>query len=86
METRFVETVSVKLSERNQMVLPKAARQALGIKPGERVLVVISGDEVRLLADPSSWADYVYGLGQQVWTELGGGESFLQGERASWAD
>lgn len=81
-----METVSVKLSERNQMVLPKAARKALGVKPGERVLVVVNGDEVRLLANPTSWADYVYGLGEQTWASLGGGESFLQGERSSWVD
>ena len=76
--------VPVKLSERNQMVLPKAARRALGIKPGERVLVVVDGDGVRLLVDPSSWADYVYGLGEQACASLGGGETFLRDERSSW--
>lgn len=76
--------VLVKLSERNQMVLPKAAREALNIKPGERVLVLIDGQTVRLLPEPENWSEYIYGLGEQVWTSLGGGEQFLAEERAAW--
>jgi AbrB family looped-hinge helix DNA binding protein len=74
----------VKLSERNQMVLPKAAREALGIKPGGRVLVVIKGESVRLLSEPEDWAEYIYGLGQELWESLGGGEKFLREERVTW--
>ena len=79
-----MDVVSVKLSERNQMVLPKEAREALGIKPGGRVMVVVEGQEVRLLPEPENWTEYVYGLGAEVWSELGGGERFLQEERAQW--
>lgn len=42
-----LEAVAARRSERNQILLPKAAREALGIKPGERALVVTSGAEVR---------------------------------------
>jgi AbrB family looped-hinge helix DNA binding protein len=74
----------VKLSERNQMVLPKAARAALRVKPGGRVMVVIEGASVRLLPEPENWTDYVYGLGEELWAALGGGEQFLAEERAAW--
>lgn len=79
-----MDTVVVKLSERNQMVLPKAAREALQIEPGGRVLVVIEGRQVRLLPAPEKWSDYIYGLGEELWSALGGGERFLQEERAAW--
>lgn len=86
MATEQVETAVVKLSERNQMVLPKIAREALGVKPGGRVVVVVKGDEVRLLARPESWTEYIDGLGEEVWRSLGGGEEFLRQERDSWGD
>ena len=79
-------TKIVKLSERNQMVLPKAAREALGIEPGGRVVVVIEGQNVRLLPEPENWSDYIYGLGKSTWEELGGGENFLHEERAAWPE
>ncbi|MCU0521927.1 MAG: AbrB/MazE/SpoVT family DNA-binding domain-containing protein [Anaerolineae bacterium] len=79
-----MSAVVVKLSSRNQMVLPKEAREALGIKSGGRVLVIVEGEAVRLLPEPDDWAEYIYGLGEDVWKSLGGGESFLAEERASW--
>jgi AbrB family looped-hinge helix DNA binding protein len=77
-------TATAKLSSRNQMVLPKAAREALGVKPGDNVLVIVEGDSVRLMPEPDDWAEYMYGLGKEVWESLGGGEKFLREERASW--
>jgi AbrB family looped-hinge helix DNA binding protein len=81
-----MNTTVVKLSKRNQMVLPKAAREALGVEPGGRVLVIVQGQHVRLLPEPEEWTDYVYGLGEDMWATLGGGEKFLQEERASWEE
>ncbi len=79
-----MNTTVVKLSQRNQMVLPKAARQALGVAPGGRVLVIVQEQRVRLLPEPENWTEYVYGLGEDMWAALGGGERFLREERASW--
>jgi len=79
-----VSVVLVKLSERNQMVLPKEAREALGIKPGGRVVVVVEEEGVRLLPEPENWTEYIYGLGAAEWMQLGGGEAVLAKERAAW--
>jgi len=81
-----MNTIVVKLSKRNQMVLPKAARKALGVEPGGRVLVIVQDQLVRLLPEPENWTNYVYGLGEDVWAAMGGGERFLQEERASWEE
>ena len=79
-----MEAVAVKLSERNQMVLPRQARAALGLRPGDKVLVVIADGEVRLLPEPQDWVSYMYGLGKEMWESLGGGEHFLKEERSEW--
>lgn len=74
----------VRLSRRNQMVLPKAAREALGVKPGGRLLVLVEEGSVRLLPEPENWSEWMYGLGAEAWASLGGGEAFLRKERSSW--
>ena len=79
-----METVVVKLSERNQMVLTKQARAALGLRPGDRVMVIIHQGEVWLLPEPEDWIDDVRGLGREMWESLGGGEAFLERERSQW--
>ena len=79
-----MNTAVVKLSKRNQMVLPKIARKALGVEPGGRVLVVVQGQRVHLLPEPENWSEYIYGLGAEVWASLGGGEQFPAEERAAW--
>ena len=38
--------VSVKMSSKNQIVVPSEARKALQIKPGERLVVTVRDDEV----------------------------------------
>jgi AbrB family looped-hinge helix DNA binding protein len=38
----------IKLSTKGQLVLPKAARDAHGLKPGSELAIDYSGDEIRL--------------------------------------
>jgi AbrB family looped-hinge helix DNA binding protein len=77
-------TTVVKLNNRNQITLPKAAREALGINPGDRIAIVVDGEDVQLFPEPKVWSEYIYGLGKSMWETLGGGEQFLQKERAAW--
>jgi AbrB family looped-hinge helix DNA binding protein len=81
-----MEAIVVKLGKRNQMVLPQAARKALGVEPGGRLVVVVQDQCVRLLPEPENWTEYVYGLGKEMWAALGGGEQFLREERSSWEE
>ncbi|NLD72439.1 MAG: AbrB/MazE/SpoVT family DNA-binding domain-containing protein, partial [Chloroflexi bacterium] len=37
------EPLTVKVSSRNQIAVPRAARERLGISPGDRLLVDIQG-------------------------------------------
>jgi AbrB family looped-hinge helix DNA binding protein len=44
-----------KLSSKNQIVIPREARNALGLKAGDRLLLVVRGDTVILLPKPSKY-------------------------------
>jgi AbrB family looped-hinge helix DNA binding protein len=37
---------SVKMSSKHQIVIPREAREALGLRPGDRLLVTVAGREV----------------------------------------
>ncbi|MFQ6015047.1 MAG: AbrB/MazE/SpoVT family DNA-binding domain-containing protein [Anaerolineae bacterium] len=75
---------TAKLSSRNQMVLPKLVREALGVKAGDVLLLIIKDGEVKLYAKPNNLTDYMQGLGQEVWAQLGGADRYLRQERESW--
>ena len=42
------------LSAKNQIVIPREARAALGLKPGDKILVVVKGKRVIVLQKPKS--------------------------------
>ena len=37
------------ITSKGQTTLPKSVREALGVRPGDRVRYVVSGDEVRIM-------------------------------------
>ena len=47
----------VRLGAKAQVVLPKEARQALGLKPGDSFAFVIDGDDVRVVRVPADGDD-----------------------------
>jgi AbrB family looped-hinge helix DNA binding protein len=69
----------VKLSAKNQIVVPREAREALGAKPGSRLLVVVRNDAVILLAKPKDYAKAIRGLAGNDYPK-----DYLRNERDSW--
>lgn len=71
-------TVSVKMSSKNQIVVPKAAREALGLRPGDRLVVTVLRDDViEMRRQPRDLGDRLEGLlggearaGAGLWEEL----------------
>lgn len=43
---------SVKLSSKHQIVVPREARQALGLRPGDRLLVTVADDVIEMRREP----------------------------------
>ena len=68
-----------KLSSKNQIVISREARNALRIKSGDRLLVVVRGDTVILLRKPKNHSRAI--------SETAKGQyppDYLKRERESW--
>jgi len=68
-------SVSVKLSSKHQIVVPREARDALGLKPGDRLLVTVRDTSViELEREPADLVAELDGLfaslGPDLWPEL----------------
>ncbi len=74
-----------KLSEKYQIVIPKAVRQRLGLKSGMFItLRAIDRERAVLIKQPTDYVQALEGLGKDVWKLLGGGEKYIKQERATW--
>lgn len=67
------------LSAKNQITIPREAREALGLKPGDKVLVVVRSGTVLLLRKPKSYHAAIRGLARRAYPK-----TYLQKERQSW--
>lgn len=72
-------TVSVKMSSKNQIVVPKPARDALHLEPGDRLMVTVRGDVIEMEKQPPDLEDRLAGFlddvgsGEALWPELENG-------------
>ena len=71
--------VEATLSQKNQIVIPREARHALGVKAGDRLLVVVRGDRVIVLQKPKSHSGAIRGLARRRYPK-----GYLEKERQSW--
>ena len=67
------------LSTKNQIVIPREARQALQVKPGDKLLVVVRGERVIVLQKPKSHHAAIRGIALGVYSR-----TYLPKERQSW--
>jgi len=70
---------SATLSAKNQIVIPREAREALGLKPGDRIVVVVRGGRVLLLQKPKAYHRAIRGAGRSLYRA-----DHVQRERQSW--
>jgi AbrB family looped-hinge helix DNA binding protein len=54
--------VQVTLSRKNQIVVPREAREALDVKAGDKLMVVVRGEVVIVLQKPKSHQEAISGL------------------------
>ena len=69
----------VKLSTKNQIVIAREVRAALGVKAGDRLLVVPRGNTVILLRKPKKYRKAIAGMGKDIFES-----GYLDKERDSW--
>ncbi len=70
---------TAKLSSKNQIVIPREAREALHLKPGDQILVVVRGSKLILLPKPKSYSAAIRGLAPNLY-----GRDYIKKERESW--
>ena len=69
----------VKLSSKNQIVIPREIRNALRVQAGDQLLVVARGDTVILLRKPKKYSKAITGIGKELYPS-----DYLERERESW--
>lgn len=69
----------VRLSSKNQIVLPKEARAAMHIKGGDELLVVVKDDLTVIMPKPKSYRQALSGAGKGLYEV-----DYLKKERKSW--
>ena len=67
------------VSSKNQIVIPREARKALGLKPGDKVLFTVLGNRVLIMEKPKSFRAALRGLGRGLYPP-----DYLKKERKSW--
>ena len=69
----------VTLSSKNQIVIPREAREALGAKPGDKLIVVVCTNRTLVLRKPKSHRSAIRGLAKGVYPP-----DYLKKEHRSW--
>jgi len=71
----------VKLNSRNQITVPKEARESLGLAPGDDMLLKIRGKTILLCAVPADVLRELRGSARGVYGDV---DAYLRRERGSW--
>ena len=67
----------VTLSSKNQIVIPREVREALDLKPGDKLIVTTCGERILILKRPKSYHRAIRGL-------MSYPKNYVQRERESW--
>jgi AbrB family looped-hinge helix DNA binding protein len=77
------QTVSVKVSSRYQISVPRVARDRLRIESGDRLLVDVQDGLLILIPQPQDYTARLAGLHREVWAGLDTA-AYLAEERNAW--
>lgn len=77
--------MSVKVSSRYQIAVPRIARERLSIQCGDRLLVDVQDGLLILLPQVQDYTAHLAGLHRDVWAGLDT-TAYLQEERDAWID
>jgi AbrB family looped-hinge helix DNA binding protein len=77
-----MEAIPVRVSQKYQIVIPRAVRQTLDLHPEDTLLFLISGDTVILRSRPPSFTEAMRGLHKELWPD--DSADWLEQERGAW--
>jgi AbrB family looped-hinge helix DNA binding protein len=78
-----VESV-FKLNQKSQIVISKAIRKSLGLKPGDRLAAAVEGDKIILRPEPKNSAARLRGLGKGTWGQRAKIDAYIEKLRDEW--
>ena len=78
-----METV-LTLNQKSQIVISKAMRKSLGLKPGDQLAAVVQGDKIILRPKPKSPAARLRGLGKGTWSSRAKINAYIEKLRDEW--
>ncbi|MEK6743053.1 MAG: AbrB/MazE/SpoVT family DNA-binding domain-containing protein [Nitrospirota bacterium] len=70
---------TVRLSSKNQIVLPREAREAMHLKGRDELLVVVKDDVTVIMPKPKNYREALSGSGKGVYPK-----TYLKKERGAW--
>ncbi len=76
-------TTTVKVSSRNQIVIPAEARKELGIKPGDQLIVSVRDGLIVMIPKPDDIVAHLRGLHKEIWADVDV-EEYINQERDAW--
>ena len=72
------------LNEKSQIVISKAIRKTLGLKPGDQLAAAVEGDKIVLRPKPASSAARLRGLGKGTWGVRAKIDAYVEKLRDEW--
>ena len=70
---------TVRMSSKNQIVIPKEAREAMHLRGRDELLVIVKGEVTVIMRKPESNCKALAGAGRGLY-----GETYLNNEQNSW--
>jgi AbrB family looped-hinge helix DNA binding protein len=67
------------LSSKNQIVIPREAREALDLKPGDKLIISTVGEKIIVIERPQSHRAALAGIARGLYPK-----DYLRKERNSW--
>jgi len=74
---------SVIMNSKNQIVIPREAREKLHIEPGQELLVLCKEDRIVLIPRPQDFVAKMSGLHKEIWEGVST-DSYLAEEKKNW--
>ena len=73
----------VKVSSKYQVVIPKEAREKVGLGKGDTLIVDVENDVITMRRRPESFTEYGRGLHRDVWEDVDA-DRYLEELRREW--
>lgn len=74
----------LKLNQKSQVVISKAIRKSLGLKPGDQLAAVVEGNKIVLRPKLKSSTARLRGLGKGTWSNRAKIDDYIEKLRDEW--